>query len=157
MPETISGIVEAMRSTNGVERKKFDFSSISVSVSWRILAKEILIENKLKTSLVQGIRLLDKITFVRVNKRLYVACLPACSRSRHAILFVRIRPNSIRFDPDEVPLISTLFSVFIASIEFRWNLLDTCVIHTFVLFNEIMGNILFLTPLLLSSFTKGTF
>ena len=68
--------------------------------------------------------------------------------SRHAILFVRIRPNSIRFDPDEVPLISTLFSVFIASIEFRWNLLDTCVIHTFVLFNEIMGNILFLTPLL---------
>lgn len=49
--------------------------------------------------------------------------------SRHAILFVRIRPNSIRFDPDEVPLISTLFSVFIASIEFRWNLLDTCVIR----------------------------
>lgn len=52
---------------------------------------ENLIEHELKTSLA----FVDRITFVRINN----ATLQVHIRLRHAILFARIRPNSIRFNP----------------------------------------------------------
>lgn len=52
---------------------------------------ENLIEHELKTSLA----FVDRITFVRINN----ATLQVHIRLKHAILFVRIRPNSIRFNP----------------------------------------------------------
>lgn len=136
---------DAIHERSRIEGKKFDFSSISASVSRRILAKEILIENKLKTSLVQSIRLLDKITFVRVNKRL-------CRVSPRVCGDRDTRSSSCEYDPIRFVLIqmkSRLFPPYSLSSSQVSNFDGiSWILALFVLFNEIMGNILFLTPLL---------
>lgn len=75
--------------------EKFKLSTFFDRVSRTPISyMENLIEYELKTSLA----FVDRITFVRINN----ATLQVHIRLRHAILFARIRPNSIRFNPGGV-------------------------------------------------------